>query len=134
MWSDALLMMVSILASFTLVSVLVWSKNRRRERESYYRHETYRKMMEVSGSGAQAVVDLMREEEAREARKRAEGLKFAGLILLAVGAGLMIFLGFLVPHQAVFLIGVIPLLIGVVMVAYGFLRARNSFPGTPPVP
>ncbi len=131
---DFLAVAVPMVAAFTFVSIIVWTESRRRERESYYRHETYRKMMEVSGPGAQVVVEFMREEEAREARKRAEGLKFAGLILLAVGAGLMIFLGFLAPHQAVFLIGVIPLLIGVVMVAYGFLRARDSSPGGPPVP
>ncbi len=131
---DILLVTVPVVAAFMFVSIVVWAENRRRERESYYRHETYRKMMEVSGPGAQSVVDFMREEEAREARKRVEGMKFAGLILLAVGAGLMIFLRFLVPHPPVYLVGLIPLLIGVVMVVYGFLGTRNSSPGGPPVP
>jgi len=52
-------------------------ENRRKEREAHYRHELMQKMLE-SGQSAQPILDLMRDEERAEERKRVEGFKLGG--------------------------------------------------------
>jgi hypothetical protein len=113
------------------VAVAAWSENRRKERESYYRHETYRKIMEQQGDSGKGVLALMREEELQQQRRRIEGLKLGGMITFVVGVGSMIFLYFLVDDEPVYWAGLIPGLIGLVMLLYGFfmvprLNGRNG--------
>lgn len=120
--------MVAIVAVFTFVAVATWSDNRRKERETYYRHETYRKILEHAGQSGQEVLALMRQEERQQARRRIEGLKLGGLITLVSGVGLAIFLWYLVPQGAerVFMVGLIPTLIGLVLALYGFFIAPKG--------
>jgi hypothetical protein len=129
-----LIPIVAIVATFTFTAVVSWAESRRKEREAYYRHETYRKMLELPGAASQAIIDLMREEEDRETRRRIEGMRLAGLILIAAGVGLMVFLRFLTPGTAVFLSGLLPLLIGIVMAIYAFLTKPHSLHGTSGLP
>ena len=114
---------VSIVAVFTFVAIATWSDNRRKEREAYYKHETYRKLLEQSGGPDRSVVDLMRQEDEQQARRRIEGLKLGGLITAAAGAGTMIFLRALVGDEPVYLAGVVPLLIGLVLLIYALFMA-----------
>lgn len=115
-----LIPIVAIISVFTFVAVASWSENRRKERETYYRHETYRKIMESSGNSTQAVVRLMHQEEMQQQRRRLEGLRLGGLITFVVGIGVMVFLYALIPDEPVYLAGVIPALIGLVLIVYGF--------------
>ena len=64
---------------------------------------------------------VMREDERRSARRTREGLKLAGLICGGVGAGLFVFLQAIVPDMPVYLAGLIPLLVGVALLAYAFV-------------
>jgi hypothetical protein len=80
-------------------------------------------MAEASGEGAKAAVELLREEERIKASKTHEGLKIGGLVNLAVGVGLMIFLRALVGNEPVYLVGLIPGLIGVALLAYALFMA-----------
>jgi uncharacterized membrane protein len=121
-----LIPIVTVVSVFVFVAVATWSDNRRKEREAYYRHETYRKILEHSGESNQAVLDLMREEELQQARRRIEGLKLGGLVTTVTGVGVMVFLYFLDPVEAVYLVGLIPLLIGIVLTVYGFFIAPRS--------
>ena len=50
-WFGVLIPVVAIIAVFVFVAVASWSDNRRMEREAFYRHETYRKMLEQPGQG-----------------------------------------------------------------------------------
>jgi hypothetical protein len=118
-----LIPIVAIISVFTFVAVAAWSENRRKERETYYRHETYRKIMENPGDSSRAVVRLMRQEEMQEQRRRVEGLRLGGLITFVVGIGVMIFLYALIPDEPIYLAGIIPVLIGLVLIAYGFFMA-----------
>lgn len=118
-----LIPVVGIVAVFTFVAVAAWSDSRREERESYYRHETYRKIMDTPGDSTEAVVRLMREREMQERRKKVEGLKLGGMITFVVGIGVMIFLYALIDEASVSLVGLIPALIGLVLMVYGFLMA-----------
>jgi hypothetical protein len=120
-----LIPVVAIIAVFTFVAVASWAENRRQERETYYRHETYRKIMEHPGEATQPVVELMRQEETRKQRRRVEGLRLGGMITFVVGIGVMVFLYFLAEDEPVYLIGLVPTLIGVVLALHGFFFAEK---------
>jgi hypothetical protein len=101
---------------------------RRREREAYYRSETLKKIAEFQGPGAIATLDFMREEDRLAARRRREGMKLGGLIMAAIGIGVMAFLAAAADKSdrgATFL-GVIPLLIGLALLAYAYLLAPKE--------
>jgi hypothetical protein len=109
---------VGAVALFSFVAVASWADARRKEREAYYKSETFKKIAETQG--ANAVLDLLREEQKQTVLRRREGLRLGGLINTAAGVGLMVFLAAIERSEPVYLVGLIPLLIGVVLVAYGF--------------
>jgi hypothetical protein len=117
---------VTIVAVFTFVAIAVWSDNRRKERESYYREETYKKLLDSTGGAGEAVLAVMKQEEIQKERRRIEGLKLGGLVTTAVGIGVMVFLWAIAPGEAVYLAGIIPLLIGVVLAVYAYGLAPKS--------
>jgi hypothetical protein len=125
---------VAIICVFTFVAIATWSENRRKEREAYYRSETHQKMLDGSPESADAVRALIREEEERRERRRAEslrmGLRLGGLITMVAGVGLAVFLYYLVDDDPVYLVGLIPLLIGLVLALYGFFMARPEPAGS----
>ncbi len=115
-------------AMFSFVGVAVWSRERRREREAYYRSETLRKIAETQGAGGNSAIEFLREDEKYAARRRGEGQKLGGLITLAVGIGMMVFIKAVDrgdPDPA-YLVGLIPLLIGVALLAYNYLLAPKE--------
>jgi hypothetical protein len=115
---------VGAVALFAFIAVASWSDSRRKEREAYYRSETLKKVAE-SQAGA-SVLELFREEQRYADRKRREGLKIGGLLNIAVGIGLMIFLRSLVHEEPVYLVGVIPLLIGAALLGYALFLAPRA--------
>ena len=86
---------------FVFIAVLSWSDSRRKEREALYRSETLRKLAEAGGAGADRVLDIMREEEAAAERNSREGLKLGGIITLAAGIGIALFLAVLDPEEEI---------------------------------
>jgi len=111
---------VALIAVFTFVSVAVWSENRRKERESYYRHETLKKVVEQPGETSQRVLDHFRHEEVRKDLLRRDGMRLGGLITFVVGVGLLILLRALEPDKGLYLVSLLPLLIGGVLALYSF--------------
>ena len=61
------------LCSFT--AVVIWAKERRREREAFYTGETVRKLAELQGPNVSAAVEFFRTEEKNLAVRRWRGLK-----------------------------------------------------------
>lgn len=120
-----LIPIVSVIAVFTFVAIAVWSDNRRKERESYYKHETYRKIMELPDESGSGVLALMREEEMQQQRHRIEGMRLGGMITFAAGVGVMVFLYFLVKGEALYWVGLIPALIGLVLLIYGYFLVKS---------
>ncbi len=118
-----LIPVVAIAFGCMVGAVSVWSENRRKEREEFHRNETYQKMLDGSAESAETVRQLIREEESRRERQRIEdlqlGLKMGGLITTAAGVGLGVFLYFIEPDTPVYLVGLIPLLVGPVLAFYG---------------
>lgn len=121
---------IGSIALFSFLAVAAWSDARRREREAYYKSEALKKIAETQGGG---VVEFLREEALRRAeekkdtaRRQREGIKLGGLVTSAVGIGLMIFLWRLVHDEPVYLVGLIPLLVGVALLAYAYLLASKE--------
>jgi len=103
-----------------------WIDSQRKEREAFYKAETMRRLVESSGDSAKAAIELLREQSRQEQMKKREGLKIGGLINLAVGIALMIFLHALVRDEPVYLCGLIPGLIGAALLTYALLLAPKA--------
>ena len=116
---------VGSLAVFSYLSVAVWSENRRKEREAFYRNDTLRKIGETQG-GASAALEYVREEERNAQKRRLEGLKLGGLISMAAGIGVGVFLIAILPDRPVYFLGLIPVLIGLALLLYAYVLAPKA--------
>jgi hypothetical protein len=121
-----LFMIVGAVALFAWLAVASWTDARRREREAYYRSEVLKKIAESQGGGANAALEIMREEERIKARRTREAPKRGGLVMIAVGLGLAVMLRGLVPDKPVYLVGAIPFLVGAAMLLYAFVLAPKD--------
>ncbi len=122
-----LFLSVGSVALFSFVAVAVWSGERRREREAYYRSETLRKIAESQGAGSVSVVEFLREEERNAVHRRREGQKLGGLVTIGVGIGMMIFLRAMERNEEpAYLVGLIPLFVGVALLGYAYFLAPKE--------
>jgi len=110
-------------ALFSFLAVATWADNRRREREAYYRSELLKKLSEMQGDAA---LPLLREQERNATRRHREGIRLGGLVTAAVGIGLMIFLRAIPTDGPVYLVGLIPLLIGVALLVHSYILAPKD--------
>jgi hypothetical protein len=122
----ALAVSVGAVSLFTFIAVAAWSDNRRKEREAYYKSEIVKKMVESQASGGGSALEYLREEEKLATRRRVEGLKLGGMITFAVGIGLMIFLRAIDRSGPTYLVGMIPLLVGLVLWLFAYMIAPKS--------
>ena len=127
---EGLILMVCFVTVFSFLAVAAWLRTRLRERQALYKSETIRKIAE-SQDGT-AALQYLRESEQNAARQRREGQKLGGLITLAVGIGLMIFLR-RVPMSpeadrdtSAYLVGLLPVLVGVALLIYSYLLAPRD--------
>jgi len=116
-----LIPIVGSIGFFSVIAVAFWAINRRRERESLHHGETVRKISEAHGQ--QAVLDYVLEVERIRTRRLQSAYTVGGIIAASGGAGLMIFL-FPGPGNGVYLVALIPLFIGVGLIAYTQLARR----------
>lgn len=103
-------------ASLSFVAVIVWLGSRLKEREDYYRSETIKKIAE-SGSST-AALDYLRETDRIALQRIRGGLRLGGLVSAAIGIGLMVYLRGIVLGSGTYLVGLIPLLVGIVLFVY----------------
>ena len=111
------------IAGIAFITIAVWLAERRKEKIAFYRSEVLKKIAESEGEAAQKALEMMHQQDIEANIRRREGIKLGGLIALAVGAGTSIFLAFMVPGQPVWMAGLIILLVGMVLAAYGFFFA-----------
>ena len=109
---------ISTLAVFGWLAVAVWTDNRRREREVYYKNDALKKIAEMEGGSASTVLEYMREQDRNAGRRLLEGLKLGGLVAVAAGVGLSVFLLAIRPDSAAYYVGAIPVLVGAALLLY----------------
>jgi len=117
---------VGAVALFVIfIPTVTWIESRRKEREAFYKAETFRRLAESSTDSGKAAVELLREQSRQEQIKRREGMKIGGVITLSVGVALVIFLRAMTTGEAgaPYLVGLIPALIGVAMLVYVYFMA-----------
>jgi hypothetical protein len=120
---------VGSVALFMFLAVNSWAEQRRKERESYYRYEFRKTLVEAGKMDANDVRSLMQyEEESTTARLRQSSI-MAGFILLGVGVGMLYGLSWI--DEGIWRVGYIPLGIGVGIMVYALLFAPRLNP-TPP--
>jgi Flp pilus assembly protein TadB len=105
------------------IPLVTWMDTRRKEREAFYKAETMRRLAESSGDGAKAALEMLREQDRQQRLKVREGMKIGGMINLAVGIALVIFLRALIGNEPVYLCGLIPGFIGIAMLIYALFLA-----------
>lgn len=124
-----LFLSVASIALFSFIAVAAWSSERRREREAYYRSETLKKIAETrEAAGGNYAIEFLREEEKNAALRRREGQKLGGVITVAIGVGMMVFIKAVDrgSTEPAYLVGLIPLLIGVALLAYTYVLAPKQ--------
>jgi hypothetical protein len=133
--SAAFWFMVTVVAAvgLSLVAVFGWFDHKKKERETHYRSETVRKITEAGD--AAAALQFLRELERSDALRSRGRTRLAGLVTIAAGVGLMIFLrnfvGFMpvslpggepvaaIPApMPIYLVGLIPVFVGVALLVY----------------
>jgi hypothetical protein len=113
---------IGAVALFVVFIPLVsWIESRRK---AFYKADMTRRLAEASGEGAKAALQLLREEERLKAIKQREGMKVGGVVNVGMGIGLTITLYSLIgTKDGPYLVGLIPLLIGVALLVYVYLLA-----------
>lgn len=120
-----LFLSVGAVSLFSFVGVAAWANARRREREAYYKSEVLKKITETQGAGTSSALELFREQEKSDDRRRRENIKLGGLIMAAAGVGVMIFLRPL-DREPAYLCGLIPLFIGIALLVYAYALAPKQ--------
>ena len=131
-----LFLSVVMVSVFSFVSIAVWTEARRKERESYYKAESTRRLAEMPAEAAQQVIEVLKEEaRIRQAElhtkdvKVIEGMKIGGLVNIAVGVALMFLIRGTSQETSAYLVGLIPGLIGVALLVYALFMAPRPARG-----
>jgi hypothetical protein len=122
----AIFLVATMVSVFSFISINAFVDQRRRERDAFYRNELFKKLAESPADQAQRVLDIMREKDLATERRQREGMKLGGLVVTAVGLGLMAMLKLMAPHDMAWPVGLIPLLIGVVLLVHTFSKAPRE--------
>ncbi len=115
---------VVLIGGFVFVTFWMITHQRRREREAYYRYELGRKAIEKGYVPESKLLELLDNERRNQWLGRREGARLAGLILFALGIGLMIALGNLDDHLVG--IGALPMFLGIALFLYGLFFAPKD--------
>ena len=85
-------------------------------------NDAYQPIYEPPGRGTEPGA-VLGEEENRRRQVRIEVCKISGLVTAAAGIGVGTFLYFMVSDSAVYVVGLIPLLVGLALLLYGLILA-----------
>lgn len=125
----ALVPVAGSIALFTFLAVNSWAEERRKERESYYRYEFRKTLVESGKMDGSDVRELMRYEQETALYRGRQSSLAGGFILMGVGVGMLIGLRWI--EEGVWMTGYIPLFIGVAMMIYAQFVAPRGVPEPP---
>ena len=91
--------------------------------KAYYRSEMIKRIAAAQNAGADSAVAMLREDDKTRARRFREGLKIAGLLAIAVGIGVAVFLYATVKDMPFYLAGLSSVLVGVALLLYAYVLA-----------
>ena len=118
-----------MVAVFAFCSLDVWVATPARERQARDRPALLKAVAENPGENARLVLEALREEEERRAKRRdreeRRGTILGGLIVVTVGVGLGVMLAILGDHAGAWSVGLIPFLIGCVLLGAGVFAYRS---------
>jgi len=117
--------MILSIVFFAFLSVVGWAREKRREREAFYRHEVQKKIVDQGGDGGLQVLEMMRKETELQDRRRRETRILGGLVTAVIGASTMILLYALTPG-GIWTAGLIPGSVGAVILLYALLGTRPA--------
>jgi peptidoglycan/LPS O-acetylase OafA/YrhL len=117
-----------LIGLFSFMSVFVWAYQRRREREAYYRSETLRRFSETGGNARELLLQALQKEERNAGRRRLEACKLAGVITLALGIAMMMFIKAVDARsvESSYLVGLIPVSVGLSLLIYVYVLAPRE--------
>lgn len=118
--SAAMFMFLSVVvtAGLSFLAVIIWITQRQKEREAYYRSETIKKVAESSSSSSAAALEYLRESERVANRRIHQGLTLGGLLAMAVGFSLLVFLFMSMPKDNLHFVALIPIVVGATLFLY----------------
>lgn len=119
-----LIPVLAIIGTFVFLTFWVITHQRRREREAYYRYELGRQAVEKGYVPEDKLLELLNNERRNQWLGRREAARLAGLILFALGIGLMIALGNLDDHLVG--LGGLPMSLGIALFIYGLFFAPKD--------
>jgi hypothetical protein len=98
------------------------------ERKAFHRSEILRNLAAMP-DGAASITQYLHQEEVRHVRERVDASKLGGLVTTGAGIGLLIFLRFVVTDEPVYLVGLIPILVGASLLTYALIGSFRKGPG-----
>lgn len=123
---EALIPISSIVSSMLSLSVIWWATQRRKERESYYRYELSRLMLEKYADDPERVFGWLQWQETDDALRGRSVLRAIAWVLTIGGLGALAGVG-LQSLEALF--GYVP--IGIGLGLFIFLLTSRSSPSAP---
>ncbi|MBV8518066.1 MAG: hypothetical protein JO197_11760 [Acidobacteria bacterium] len=121
----------SIVSSCLAFSVIWWASQRRKERESFYRYELSRLMLDKYADDRDRVFAWLRWQEANDIARRRDTLRAIAWVLLLGGVGVLAGIGFRRIDEALF--GYVPIGVGFGIFTY-LLTSRPSPSAPSPAP
>jgi hypothetical protein len=128
---QVLIPITSIVSSCLAFSVIWWATQRRKERESYYRYELSRLMLEKYEDDREQVFAWLRWQEANDSARRRDTLRALAWVLVLGGVGVLAGIDFRHIDEALF--GYVPLGVGLGVFTY-LLTSRPSPSAPSPAP
>ncbi len=126
-----LFLAAATVASLTFVTIVVWVGTRLQERQEFYKFEFRKRLVEAGKMDAESFASLVRYEHELGMQQSRQKLLVVALVFVGTGVGTCIGLQFI--GGSVWMVGFIPLCIGLCMLAYGTLFAAKPNPGPPPL-
>lgn len=124
---DILWLMLAAATFFVLVVLLgfvAYLRQRRAEREAYYRFELRKKAIEA-GVTAETLLEMQRQDDAAAQRRTVDGLRLGGLVAAVSGVALVA-LAKMSGDRDTMAVAFLPVVLGVSFLGYAQWRARRG--------
>jgi hypothetical protein len=128
-----ILLMPLLLLVFAWTSVTYWISARAAERRMRERYALLKHLSERPTESVQIVLEQLRQDDAKEEERQRgkaatmrRGKLEGGFIMVVLGIGVGVFLRMFSPQGTLWLIGLMPVLVGMVLVISTWLEPRKE--------